>query len=181
MWDWVRGNMFTNDQITFMYGSFDSIKLLTNMASDYGVVPNPMLNTEQERYQCMIDPYVNFLCVPITNGDNAFTGAVLEYMAYVSRDTVREEYIETFLKYRQNRDEKMQAMVDIIFDSMHYEVSDLFALGIRDLIDAASGDGSLQSKYDGRKTIYAENVQALKDLFELLDELQKPITPDTDA
>ena len=93
-------------------------------------------------------------------------------MAYVSRGTIRNDYIETFLKIKKNRndDDKMARMVDLIMDSMHYEVSDMFGLGIRDLIDAAS-DGSLQSKYDGRKSIYQENINDLKQIFASLDEL----------
>lgn len=170
IWDWVRGNMFPNDQILFMYAGFATTNLLRDMRSDYGIVPNAKLDTNQSRYQCMIDFWADFMCVPSTNADNDFTGAVLEYMAYESSDTIRYEYIETFLKNKRNRDDEMKEMVDIIIDSLHYDISDIFGLGMRKIIEDSTASGDLQRQYDKLKVIYVDKINDLTEKLKKLDE-----------
>ena len=169
VWDWTRGVMFQNDQIMFMYGGVVVTELLREMKSDYGIVPNAKLNEDQENYACQIDYYTDFLAVPNTNDDMEFTGAVLEYMAYVSTDTVRNSYIEVVLKNKRNRDGDMQEMIDIIIGSLHYEVSDIFNIGIRDFIVSASTNNTLKSTYTKYNSVYKYKLDNLKEAVKNVD------------
>lgn len=163
VWAWTRSTMFPNDQIMFMYAGFMTTEEIKDMKSDYGIVPNAKKDADQKRYQSAIDQYSDMLCVPSGNPDTEFTGAVLEFMAYASTDTVKNEYIETVLKNKRNRDDDTKEMIDIIAKSLHYEISDIFDLGIRNIIVNASQNNTLQSQYDKFKTIYENNINDLKE------------------
>ncbi len=168
IWGWTRSHMFTNDQIMFMYGGFAVTELLKNMKSDYGIVPNAKLR-ENDEYACTIDMWTNMICVPRTNTDFDFVGSVLEYMTAVSTDTVRDKYIETVMKAKRNRLDGTDEMIDIITKSLHYEISDTFQLGGRDLIIAAGEKNSLARTYNK----YSAPINTkINDLVEQINDLE---------
>ena len=163
IWAWTRSTMFPNDQILFMYAGFMTTEEIKEMKSDYGIVPNAKKDADQKRYQSAIDFYADMLCVPSQNSDPEYTGAVLEYMAYASTDTVKHEYIETVLKNKRNRDDDTKEMIDIISKSLHYEISDIYDLGIRNIIVNGAENNTLQSQYDKFKIIYQNNIESMKE------------------
>ncbi len=169
IYDWTRGKMFTNDQIMFMYAAFDSTSLYRDMVSDYGLVPSPKLTEAQKEYNDGVDYYADFLCVPATTTDLKFTGAVLEYMASVSTDTVKDTYIEIVMKNKRNRDEDTKEMVDLISNSLHYEISDFYGFGLVDLVNGAFKRGNLQSRFDGYRSTYESTIANFVDKISKLD------------
>ena len=84
-------------------------------------------------------------------------------MAYASTDTVKHEYIETVLKNKRNRDDDTKEMIDIISKSLHYEISDIYDLGIRNIIVNGAENNTLQSQYDKFKIIYQNNIESMKE------------------
>lgn len=161
MYDWVRGEMFGNNQIMFMYGGVGVTDILKNMTTDYGIVPNAKRDENQENYACIIDTNSQFLVVPTSCSDLEFTGAVLEYLNYVSTDTVKYSYIEVVLKQKRKRDEDMKDMLEIILKSMNYQVSDIFQLGFDSFLTSASSAKRIQSSYDKFKLLYKAKLDAL--------------------
>ena len=58
----------------------------------------------------------------------------------------------------------MQEMIDIIIGSLHYEVSDIFNIGIRDFIVSASTNNTLKSTYTKYNSVYKYKLDNLKKL-----------------
>ena len=93
------------------------------MENDFGIIPYPKLDENQERYYSRVS-YYNAPIVPITNNTPEKTGAVLEYFNYVSHDTVIPAYCDVVLYGKVTRDEDSRDMLDIIFNSRVVDIGD---------------------------------------------------------
>ena len=95
------------------------------MTSDYGIMPNPKLDETQESYWHKVDVYNTLLSVPVTNTDIEKTGALLEYMAYISHDTLLPAFYDTTLMLKKVRDEKSIEIANVIKSSIRYDIGDI--------------------------------------------------------
>lgn len=115
--------LFTNDQLMFMDASFFYVQQLRSMETDFGIIPYPKADENQERYYSRVS-YYNAPIVPVTNNNLEKTGAVLEYFNYVSHDTVIPAYSDVVLYGKVIRDDESREMLDIIFDSRVVDIGD---------------------------------------------------------
>lgn len=76
---------------------------LRNMEDDFGIIPIPKLDEEQE-YQTLIHNNSQFIAVPLTCPDDAFAGAVIEALCAESYRRVIDPFYETALKLKLTRD-----------------------------------------------------------------------------
>ena len=82
--------------------------------SEYGVIPFPKLDEQQERYQTYVDACGFIFGVPINHKNTPMVGLVLEAMSAESHETVIPAYYEVVLRQKQTRDEESFRMLDII-------------------------------------------------------------------
>lgn len=121
---WSR-SLFTTDHYLFFQGGFYGALEFSNMESDYGIMPNPKLDESQESYWHKVDVYNTLLSIPITNTDTAKTGALLEYMAYMSHSTLLPAFYDTTLMLKKVRDEKSIEIANVIKASIRYDIGDI--------------------------------------------------------
>ena len=119
----IINKLFTENKCLFMDASFFYIQQLRSMENDFGIIPYPKLDENQERYYSRVS-YYNAPIVPITNNTPEKTGAVLEYFNYVSHDTVIPAYCDVVLYGKVTRDEDSRDMLDIIFNSRVVDIGD---------------------------------------------------------
>lgn len=81
---------------------------------DFGILPLPKYNEEQESYISSSHPTSHLLAMPITVSDTERTGLITEAIAGYSTDTLTDAYYEKVVKYKLTRDEESIAMLDII-------------------------------------------------------------------
>lgn len=93
----------------------------TDINGKFGIIPYPMLDSEQGKYySALSDVYTMFL-VP-GNADNLNkVGAVMELIASKSYETTTVAYFEVLLKARVANDLNAMSMLDIIHDGLCYE------------------------------------------------------------
>ncbi len=150
--------LFTDNQSLFMDASFFYIQQLRSMETDFGIIPYPKLDEDQERYYSRVS-YYNAPIVPVTNNALEKTGAVLEYFNYISHDTVIPAYQDTVLYGKVIRDEESRDMLDIIFDSRVVDIGDTTLCGkIR--------DGVFQSMFDKDDRDIASKIPSLEAVIE---------------
>ncbi len=116
---------FQNSHTVFTHGGFEwATDGFRFMSDDYGVIPYPKLNTEQQRYGSMLSDVYTAFVIPATQteGELEFTGAVMETLAHESYYTTTEAYYEILLKQRSTRDEESKAMLDLIHDCIDYNI-----------------------------------------------------------
>lgn len=158
---YCRGALFTTDHFLFVQSGVYETVDFKDMKADYGIAPNPKFDTAQEEYSHRIDPYTTIMAIPITNTDLERTGIILEYMSWLSSKTAFPAYYETTIKTKRIRDDKAPLIVDIIKNSISYEISDIFDLGITSVIWDGYSSGNISSTYAKREALIQTKLDKL--------------------
>jgi hypothetical protein len=101
---------------------------MREMESDYGILPMPKLNEDQEKYITYIHNSATITCLPKTVPDNRIdmVGAFLEGWAAEAYRTVLTPFIETAMKMKYSRDALSGQVIDIIFDDPTISFVDMY-------------------------------------------------------
>lgn len=135
-----------------------------NMTDDFGILPHPKMNEEQNGYMQSVDGVCTMAYVPITNNDLEFTGIILEALAAESYRTVMPEYYNVVLTVKNTRDEESADMVDLIKNSRAYPVQ-LETFNIMTIADfAIKHENNLISVYEKKESA------GLKELEKIINE-----------
>ncbi len=127
------------------------------MEDDFGLVPIPMYDENQDRYYSMVNPWTsNAFCIPIGLDSDALemTGITLEVMGAFSKKTLAVAYYDVALQYQKTRDDDTVRMLDIIFESRGCDIGMIYKWGgmdtmLHNLITKPAG--SFTSTYDSIK------------------------------
>ncbi len=127
-----------------------SVQLVDSMVAneydiDYGVVPFPKQNSQQENYISVVANHHVVWCVPIeVNLDES--SAILEWMAYEAYNEIAPVYFEQCIKIRYAPDERLAEMYDLIRATLAVDLCQLYTLSYtsgdpRTLITKATNGG----------------------------------------
>lgn len=122
-----KKDLMFNEQRAVFYATVVSITdSLKNLDIDFGVVPMPKLNSEQEAYGTHLANGHDVWCIPKQAKDvNKCSSALLECMASESYRQVNAVYYDSQLKHRYSvgsqSAEKMAAMYDLIRESIVFD------------------------------------------------------------
>ena len=120
------------------------------MEDDFGFVPPPKYDENQEDYQSWIRSSAPLTYIPITNTHLDFTGAVLEILAMESYNKVTPAYFEKVLTVKVSRDDESATMVPIIRSvATFYD----HAVTTPDLVECLQGRVSLVTVYAANKNV----------------------------
>lgn len=144
----VRKTVFGEDHALFMAGSIDMTKELTNMKSDYGVVPDVKAAPEDE-WKSYIDTNAPMFTIPIQVEDPEMLAIVMDYMAYESERILLPAYYETTIKTKRMEDTRDYEMLDIVRENACYgDFGGLYwGLGCRDKMLASGNFASVWARY----------------------------------
>ena len=97
--------------------------MMREMDADFGILPIPKLNEEQENYGAAVNPYTATLtCLPVSVRDPERSARVLQYASYESYYTVNGPLYEYVLGAKLIRDEISSKMLDITFDNRNFDI-----------------------------------------------------------
>ena len=102
---------------------------LREMKSNYAVIPVPKYDEAQEQYYAPLDIFTTYLtAIPMTLDEaGADRAAVLwEALSYESYVTVLPVFYDVVLDYKIVRDKQSTEMLDILFDSVVYDVGHIY-------------------------------------------------------
>ncbi|MBQ8552185.1 MAG: hypothetical protein IJ428_05155 [Clostridia bacterium] len=110
--------LFSNGYIT------QALTFLRDMEDDYGILPYPKWDEEQDEYLTMSDGNHTALAVPRTVPDEnlEFVGVITEALCAESYKTLLPAYYEEALKLKGTRDDESLAMIDNITRSVVYDM-----------------------------------------------------------
>ena len=137
-WSWSRVGsnnersrvMFANGQGLFNWNEFHSIPNLRTMDADFGILPMPLYDTNQDRYYHSVNPHVALmLAIPISNPDAEKTGAVVQTMGAVSKNILTPAYYDISLVGKHARDDASVMTMDLIFSSITYDPGYMYNWG----------------------------------------------------
>ncbi|MCQ2427526.1 MAG: hypothetical protein MJ137_03855 [Clostridia bacterium] len=81
---------------------------------DYGIIPYPKFDDEQEKYLTLVHDGTTIYCIPSTCTSMKMVSAVTEALCAESWRTVTPAYFEVALKNRYASDMHSAAMIDLI-------------------------------------------------------------------
>ncbi|MDD4774625.1 MAG: hypothetical protein PHZ09_13650, partial [Eubacteriales bacterium] len=110
----VAVTMYKADQALFFDVCLYFAAQFRNMDTDFGIIPHPKFNEEQERYYPKCG-WVEPVLAPITVADPGRTGMIIEALCCESQKTVIPAYYDVTLKTKITRDEQSEEMLDLIF------------------------------------------------------------------
>lgn len=156
--------VFINNEI------FASIEYLRDMKDDYGILPYPKWDENQDKYYTMVDGSHDVLAVPITVSDPERTGIITEALCAESYKQVVPAYYETALKTKYTRDDESIAMIDMIVNSRVFDLGYVYdgwkgaSFIFADLV--SKNNPNFESKWASSESAITKYYQSVIDYFE---------------
>ncbi len=122
-------NMLFDGRLLYRVANIYNIKQYREMIDDFGMLPLPKYDEQQEAYRTPISSHAaTAVSIPATNTDIERTGLLLEALAYAS-DSVRTAYYDVTLTGKYARDKESLEILDLIFASRSYDIGKAFGWG----------------------------------------------------
>lgn len=165
-----RIKMFTSDQALFAGETIKQIEDFRDMESDFGIIPLPKYDENQENYHTQIGTGSGMYFIPKTARDPKMTVDVLNALNCISMEIVVPEYYEASLKDKFLRKESNRAVLDIIGSSLVMDVTFAYGSTIGNGVNtvfanATTGDVSLASFFASIKQPVEEQLAKLESTF----------------
>ncbi len=165
-------NIFREGRALYQVNLLYKAVALRDMEDDFGIIPMPKLNENQEQYSTTYQGWsARTLAVPTTVSDPERNSMILEYMAYVSGDTMRAAFYDITLQGKSVRDEESAEMLDMIIDNVTADIGLALEIGtirtsITDMINAesntiASSIASVRDAIQAKLDEFYEEVSAI--------------------
>ncbi len=113
--------IFTSDRALFMSGYLGNSKILRGMNTDFGIIPYPMYDENQEGYRTTSHNSVSMVCFPVTVKDPEMSAIITEALCAESYRNVIPQYYDIALKAKGARDDESGEMIDIIRDGLIFD------------------------------------------------------------
>ena len=117
---------FMNQRSAFTSGMLSIVEQLRDMKTDFGIVPYPKYNEDQENYITSVLRTVTVASIPTTVTDPGKCTFILEAMAADGYNNIIPAYYEVALKGKYTRDEDTAEMLDIISTTTFFSFADVF-------------------------------------------------------
>lgn len=156
--------IFSENRAIFFTETLQCVRRLREMETSFGIIPMPKADEKQENYISMVHWWAtSMLSVPLNAPDTYKTAVVLEYMSWLSSETVKPVYYDIVIRDKYFRDETSSEMLDY---AMQERVIDLGHILL--------GDSTIISKirsmlYDGDSSYastYASNEKSVNKMVE---------------
>ena len=120
---------FTETRSLFYCEVMFHVANLRQMENDFGIIPMPKYDENQENYITFVNPAGDLLTVPRTNTDVEFTGTLLEAYAAASYQYMTPAYYDITLVGKYARDEESKEMLDILLVNRTYDLWLIYGWG----------------------------------------------------
>ncbi|MBP5173992.1 MAG: hypothetical protein ILP01_03495 [Clostridia bacterium] len=127
-------SIFASDRAYFMSITLDkaSESYLTGMTSDYGILPDVKLNSDQENYYTVPQDAFNLISVMGNTDEPDMVAAALTLLCAETYREVTPKYFEEVMKYRYARDNESSQMLDICRAGLRMDFATVNTLSLGD-------------------------------------------------
>jgi hypothetical protein len=117
--------MAQENRALFRGALLSAIKTYRAMDADFGILPLPKFEASQETYGHTISVASTgcLVGIPTCTADQEKAGFMIEMLAKSSLNTLYDAYLESTVRTRGLRDEESYEMLEIITDSLVYDVA----------------------------------------------------------
>ena len=111
----------------FLPGFFYTSEAMREMKTDFGIVPFPLYDENQDDYVSIVHDIMRIMTVPYNCQKFDAVCAVLEEMAFLGYRDVLPDYYNVLMKNKYARDEASATMIDIIRDSCAVDIAYIYS------------------------------------------------------
>ncbi len=115
------GTLFSEGRAMFADFGLGNAKSLRSMNDEFGILPWPKF-TLQDKYATIVNGHASLMVMPITVNDYEKTGKIIEALCAVGSRDVIPAFYDVSLKTKFARDYESEAMIDIVKDSIIYDL-----------------------------------------------------------
>lgn len=106
--------IFREGRALFYHAELNRAQEFRGMETDFGILPYPKWNEQQEGYYTQPKDHFSCAVVPIDVPNPEMSGAVLDVLSAISSEKVIPAYYDMALKDKYSRDDQSGEMLDII-------------------------------------------------------------------
>lgn len=145
---------FTSGRILFNYATLVRVSHFRSMEIDFGIIPIPKYDEDQEDYCSMVSiACANTIVIPASASNLERTGAIIEALSAEGYYNIKDAYYDNVLKAKGARDDESSEMLDIIFANRIYDIGYMYDWGGLILaLDKLEIDGNISSTIDSYLT-----------------------------
>ena len=127
---WLTASEYFQENRFLMRASvFEAVpRDLRAMPTDFGVLPTPKYDENQENYYTYVESSGLIVGIPM-NADTEFSGFITEALAYESGTTLMPAFYDLCLTSKVLRDDESEGMLDIIFNNKVYDIGYIYGIG----------------------------------------------------
>ena len=115
-------SMFMENKGLISAARLVALPKLRGMEIDFGVIPHPKFDENQDGYYTYSDGHSSMMCIPKTMPDPDRFGIIIEALAYSSRNLVLPAFYDISLNTKFTRDEESSEMLDIIINNRIFDI-----------------------------------------------------------
>lgn len=156
---------FANGNVATMCNFLYSTEYLRDMKDDYGILPMPKYDDNQENYITQLGTSTSMFFVPLTTTDVNLTSKVMESLSYYNQQLVVPKYYEVALKEKYARDDDMAEMLDIIRNGANIDFLFVYGTSLtgapNDLFRMYAGLTDLSSYLAGKESTFTTSLEEM--------------------
>ena len=161
-------DLFTEGRSMFADKGLGNAKTMRSMNDDFGILPWPKFSKD-DKYSTVINGHASLIVMPITVSDYQRSGKIVEALCAVGSRDVIPAFYDVSLKTKFSRDYESEAMIDIIRESLIYDLGYISGNTLQGV-----GEGlANQSNPDFAATYARNESKALSDLATFLASYAK--------
>ena len=156
--------IFTNGYIDMAIDTFREVE------NDYGIIPYPKWNEQQERYRLLVDGNFAALAIPKSAADLDKAGIITEALCAESYKSVVPAYYDVALKVKFTRDTESVEMLDLLMESRMFDFGYIYdgwngcSFVLEDLVK--NNNTNFESRYAKDETKITTHFGKVIELFE---------------
>ena len=173
---YIAALSFRDNLSALIPGTLDmTVNYFRERKGEYGILPYPKLDEEQDEYKTMVDGYHAALAIPKTISDPEFVGIITEALNAESNKIVFPAYYEVALKVKYAHDDESVQMLDKIVNSRVFDFGYVYGgwSGVAFMFQGIVGENKSKdfASYYASKGPAAE--QYYQDVIDYFNELRQ--------
>ncbi len=150
--------IFTSGRALFRMSALVTAEVMREYDCDYGIVPIPKLDENQENYHSAISgSYANCVAIPASASDPNFSAFVINAMGCGARHYITPAYYDVVAK---GLDEETREMLDIVFYVANYDVNEVYRFG------STAGNNLFLNSVMKKKNTFRQDLEAVLPMME---------------
>ena len=169
---WVQmRNRFMEGQIVFYMGHLSTPVLIPDMKDDFGILPMPKVNADDEYASSFQYNNYDVISVPRIASNIERTALLTEAYTMMSYGTVREAWYDYTLTLRSARDNESGEMLDIIFGARGVDIGLVFNSSYK--LQTTLQDGMKATSFSWASMAASEKATMKTAIEKVIDNMKK--------